>query len=70
MKCEYFEGCPVYTNAGEAACRRHFCNDTCPDLSGENHGVLPVNESGVPGKKPGRTGLRRDNLPNGGKRKC
>lgn len=30
MKCEYFDGCSVYQNAGEAACRRHFCNDTCP----------------------------------------
>jgi len=37
MKCEYFEGCPVYQNAGEAACRRHFCNDTCPAPKGKNN---------------------------------
>ncbi|GEM_PF-5672411 len=30
MRCEYFEGCQIYQNQGEAACRRHFCRDDCP----------------------------------------
>lgn len=32
MRCEYFEGCPVFKRGGEAACKRHFCNDTCPQI--------------------------------------
>jgi len=58
MKCEYFEGCPVFKRGGEAACKRHFCNDTCPKPKGKNnadHSPGRMEQSGdaaASGKQP------------------
>jgi len=32
VKCEFFDGCQVYKNGGEVACKINFCNDTCPPI--------------------------------------
>lgn len=38
MKCEYFEGCPVYAKHGPALCARLFCADRCPETQGQGTG--------------------------------
>ena len=57
MKCEYFDGCPVYARHGDALCERLFCADRCPENRiqepggrGQESGGI-IQESGVRSQK-------------------
>jgi len=68
MRCEYFEGCPVYQQRGEAACRRHFCNDDCPPEK-ERHGLVQGKKRGLSGKRDRRTEMQQSQMPGSGRGK-
>lgn len=50
MRCEYFDGCPVYARHGDALCERLFCADRCPESRIQESGGRSQ-ESGVRSQK-------------------
>lgn len=54
MKCEYFDGCPVYARHGDALCERLFCADRCPENRIQEPGVRSQNEKPKAAVKRGK----------------